>query len=339
MQGECVFRAAREADYPDVACALQTWWTLPGLGEAGARERAALLPRLWLQHFSSTSLVVERDGRFAAFLVGFLSADRPDEGYIHFVGVAPDARGVGLGRSLYRHFFATCRRAGRTRVRCVTSPANTASIAFHAAMGFGREAGDDGDTAVPSGAMRDYDGPGVHRVAFVRELLPEPAGPIAVTRLAPGEPVGRDFAELVSGVFVGEGYVDAARVGDALEPAVIASRGTPFVARAAGGLAAGLALIVDPENRHRQVAIGGELEVHLMAVAPAQRRAGVGSALLDACIHEARRREARRLVLSTQPTMTAAHALYEKHGFARNQARDWTRRDGRHFWVYELTLR
>jgi ribosomal protein S18 acetylase RimI-like enzyme len=161
-------RQAREEDYPAIAGALQTWWTQPGMNEAGARERAALVPRLWLQHFAGTSLVAEDDGRLTGFLIGFLSKDRPDEGYIHFVGVAPDARRTNVGRTLYLRFFETCRRAGRTRVRCVTSPQNTLSIAFHTAMSFEIEPGTVG--AGPVLAKADYDGPGVDRVAFVRAL-------------------------------------------------------------------------------------------------------------------------------------------------------------------------
>jgi ribosomal protein S18 acetylase RimI-like enzyme len=157
-------RGAREADYPTVAAAIQAWWTQPGLDTpAAARERAALVPRLWLQHFAATSTIAERDGRLVGFLIAFLSQDRGDEGYIHFVGVAPDERGGGIGRQLYERFFATVRAAGRRWVRCVTSPTNTLSIAFHEAMGFAIERS-GGELAKP-----DYDGPGVPRVAFVRD--------------------------------------------------------------------------------------------------------------------------------------------------------------------------
>src|SRR5580658_2459556 len=142
-------RKASEADYSNVAAALQTWWTMPGFDrEAAARERAALVPRLWLQHFAGTSLVAEGDRRFVGFLIGFLSPDRAEEGYIHFVGVAPDARGKGVGRALYERFFDLCRQAGRARVCCVTSPQNSSSIAFHAAMGFDAEPGTEGTGAV-----------------------------------------------------------------------------------------------------------------------------------------------------------------------------------------------
>jgi ribosomal protein S18 acetylase RimI-like enzyme len=160
-----VFRSATEADYAAVAAALQSWWTMPGFDtEAAARERAALVPRLWLQHFAGTSWIFERGGQLEGFLIGFLSPDRADEGYIHFVGVAPDRRGQGIGRQLYERFFERCRHAGRHRIRCITSPGNTGSIAFHQAMGFDLER--TGDTVVKP----DYDGPGVPRVAFVRSL-------------------------------------------------------------------------------------------------------------------------------------------------------------------------
>jgi ribosomal protein S18 acetylase RimI-like enzyme len=164
-------RQAREEDYAAIAAGIQTWWTQPGVSSgAGARERAALVPRLWLQHFAGTSVVAERANRLLGFLIGFLSPDRPEEGYIHFAGVAPEARGEGLGRRLYERFFETCRRTGRTCVRCVTSPQNTLSIAFHMAMGFHAEPGTEG--AGPVLAKADYDGPSVHRVAFVRALTP-----------------------------------------------------------------------------------------------------------------------------------------------------------------------
>jgi predicted GNAT superfamily acetyltransferase len=162
-------RAARESDYPAISAALADWWTLPGFDtDAAKRERAALVPRLWLQHFAGTSVVAERDGALVGFLIGFLSADRATEAYIHFVGVAPAARGAGVGRTLYERFFEASRAHGRTHVRCVTTPTNSASIAFHAAMGFRVEPGGEEIEGVT--AKRDYDGPGMHRVAFVRDL-------------------------------------------------------------------------------------------------------------------------------------------------------------------------
>ncbi|MFD6056237.1 GNAT family N-acetyltransferase [Agromyces sp. NPDC060279] len=125
------------------------------------------MPRLFFQHFSTTSFVVEdEDGRLVAFLVRFLSQTEPDSAYIHFVGVDPLRQGQGLGRALYRAFFEVAAEHGRRVVRSVTSPENTASQAFHERLGFSA-----------SEVIPHYDGPGLARVAFSVE-----AGPGAVHR-------------------------------------------------------------------------------------------------------------------------------------------------------------
>ncbi|MGW2639086.1 N-acetyltransferase family protein [Streptomyces sp. NPDC001348] len=146
-------------DHPRVLAVLESWWG--GLkGRSGARERALLLPRLYFQHFTTTSRLVERgNGELAAFLVGFLSQTDPETAYVHFVGVDPALHGQGVGRALYQSFFELARTHGRRFVRCVTSPENTASQAFHTRLGF---------TVSP--VRQDYDGPGLDRVTFTRDL-------------------------------------------------------------------------------------------------------------------------------------------------------------------------
>jgi ribosomal protein S18 acetylase RimI-like enzyme len=51
---------------------------------------------------------------------------------------------------------------------------------------------------------------------------------------------------------------------------------------------------------------------------------------------EAQGRGATRIVLSTQPAMVAAHALYRKIGFRDCPERDWSRSDGRRFVAFVL---
>jgi GNAT superfamily N-acetyltransferase len=101
---------------------MDDWWG--GFqGEAGARQRALLLPRLFFQHFANSSYLVERvDRRLVAFLIGFLSQSRPDEAYIHFVGVDPVLRRVGLAAALYRRFFEHAKQRGARSVAAITSP-------------------------------------------------------------------------------------------------------------------------------------------------------------------------------------------------------------------------
>ncbi|MDR5570105.1 GNAT family N-acetyltransferase [Paenibacillus larvae] len=47
-----------------------------------------------------------------------------------------------IGRKLYQTFFNTVKKHGDEIVRCVTSPLNKSSIAYHTKMGFVIEKGD-----------------------------------------------------------------------------------------------------------------------------------------------------------------------------------------------------
>lgn len=119
-----------------------------------------MLPKLFFIHFEGTSFVAEdAEGELLGFVCGFLSQTSDVEAYIHFVGVTPEDRGEGLGKLLYERFFDEARESGRTVVRCVTSPVNQRSLAFHEAMGF------EVERVVP-----DYDGPGEDRVLLVKQL-------------------------------------------------------------------------------------------------------------------------------------------------------------------------
>ncbi|HEU4970394.1 MAG TPA: GNAT family N-acetyltransferase [Gaiellaceae bacterium] len=121
---------------------------------------APILPKLFFIHFEGTSFVAEdTSGELLGFVCGFLSQTADDEAYIHFIGVTPEDRGDGLGRALYERFFEEARANGRTSVRCVTSPVNQGSLAFHEAMGFQVER-----------VVEDYDGPGEDRVLLVKQL-------------------------------------------------------------------------------------------------------------------------------------------------------------------------
>ena len=119
----------------------------------------AALPRLFLDHFHHSSLVVDGAAGPDAFLIGILSPSEPDRAYIQFVGVSPAARGAGLARQLYEEFFALARGDGRRLAAAVTAPANAGSVAFHRAMGF-----------TVTGPVADYDGPGRDKIVFEREL-------------------------------------------------------------------------------------------------------------------------------------------------------------------------
>ena len=59
----------------------------------------------------------------------------------------------------------------------------------------------------------------------------------------------------------------------------------------------------------------GELHINNVAVRPEFRRRGIGAALLEQVIHEARRRKANTAFLEVRSANHAAQSLYEKCGF------------------------
>lgn len=66
---------------------------------------SAMLPRLFFEYFSDTSLIAEASGERIGFLVGFMPPTPSADAYVHFVGVHPDYRHAGVGRALYEAFF------------------------------------------------------------------------------------------------------------------------------------------------------------------------------------------------------------------------------------------
>ncbi|HWG64191.1 MAG TPA: GNAT family N-acetyltransferase, partial [Streptosporangiaceae bacterium] len=108
--GQMRTRQAKPADYPAISGVVDVWWGRPVL---------ASLPRLFLDHFWRSSLVIDgRDGP-VAFLIGILSPSDPQRAYIHFAGVAPALRHGGLARTMYEEFFDMARADGRHVVSAV----------------------------------------------------------------------------------------------------------------------------------------------------------------------------------------------------------------------------
>lgn len=153
-------RNACPSDYRSIICVLDAWW--------GGRRMSDMLPKLFFTHFRETSFIAELNGNPIGFLIGFLSQSHAEEAYIHFVGIDPDFRKQGIATALYQQFFQTAQALGRVRVRCVTSPVNQGSIAYHLHLGFEAEPSETEVEGVPY--HLDYDGSGEHRVLFVKHL-------------------------------------------------------------------------------------------------------------------------------------------------------------------------
>jgi ribosomal protein S18 acetylase RimI-like enzyme len=144
------------ADHQKIIVVMKDWW--------GGRDLTPMLPKLFLDHFCDTSFIIEKEEDLIAFLIGFLSPSRPREGYIHFVGVHPNYRGIGLGEFLYHRFFNSCKKNHRDTIRACTSPVNKGSIAFHTKVGFSISKGNGDIDGIQ--VSLDYNGPGDLKVLF-----------------------------------------------------------------------------------------------------------------------------------------------------------------------------
>jgi len=127
------------------------------------------LPRYWgerdmrwghlfplVHEFGATCVVADSPTGIRGYLMGWVNPERV--GYVHFIATRDDARGTGLGRRLHAEFARLAAEHGATRLKAITSVANTNSVAFHTAIGFSAEVVDD------------YAGEGEPRVVFMRTL-------------------------------------------------------------------------------------------------------------------------------------------------------------------------
>lgn len=123
---------------------------------------------MFFREFAGTAFAARRpaDGgeagdQIVGYLLGFVAPT--GDGYIHFVAVRDDARGLGLGRRLYETFTAAAIERGATALKALTSPGNTGSVAFHRRIGF---------TQMTLAA--DYAGSGRPRIIMRRPLARRP---------------------------------------------------------------------------------------------------------------------------------------------------------------------
>jgi ribosomal protein S18 acetylase RimI-like enzyme len=144
--------------------------------------------------------------------------------------------------------------------------------------------------------------------------------------------------ELLTSVFVSGGYTRPDAAPRFLKRSVIDGTGEFLVGVDGNGEVLGAVLLVMEPSRMRQVARDGEAEFRILGVGDEARGRGVGRGLVEECLTRARAHGMQRMVLSTQPTMLAAHALYESLGFIREPERDWTTSEGSARLVYGMDM-
>jgi len=93
-----------------------------------------------------------------------------------------------------------------------------------------------------------------------------------------------------------------------------------------------------PGSPWREIATADEGEFRMLAVSPAARRLGVGNALTGLVLDRFRELGFGSVVLSSLAQMSAAHRIYERHGFRRVPDRDWSPHDGVHLVAFRKEL-
>ena len=79
-----------------------------------------------------------------------------------------------------------------------------------------------------------------------------------------------------------------------------------------------------PGSPWREIGRDGEGEFRMLAVDPASRGLGAGTALARLCEERAREDGAAGMALSSLAVMTDAHRIYGRLGYSRDPGRDWS---------------
>lgn len=145
---DMIVRGITKKDFDYIVSVFDAWWGGP------STERAS---PFFFYELGEHALIAELDGRVVGFLLG-LAVPKTGVGYVHLVGIDPNARRHGVGKSLYQHFEAACRRTGFKQIKAIGMVGHEASWKFHSALGFeARE-------------ISDYAGPGRARMVFTKSL-------------------------------------------------------------------------------------------------------------------------------------------------------------------------
>jgi GNAT superfamily N-acetyltransferase len=138
---------------------VDSWW---------GKNVSNQLHKLFFIHFQQTCFVYEENDLLLGFLIGFISQTNKNEAYIHYICVHPEYRQMKIARTLYEAFINCVQQEGCNTIRCITSPMNKSSIAFHTKMGFSIEGGDAEIDGIQISS--DYGGKGQDRVLFYKAL-------------------------------------------------------------------------------------------------------------------------------------------------------------------------
>ncbi|MDM4720608.1 N-acetyltransferase [Micromonospora sp. WMMA1363] len=163
----------------------------------------------------------------------------------------------------------------------------------------------------------------------LRVRLAGPADFVAVARLtvaayeADGQLKGETgYAEVLADVATRAEHGDVLVVVDQATAAVLGS-----------------VTFVLPGTRYAELSGPGEAEFRMLAVDPAAQGRGVGAALVDECVARAAKGGCSAVVICVRDGFAAsAQRLYQRRGFVRVPAKDWSPLAGVHLLALRLDL-
>lgn len=120
-----------------------------------------------------------------------------------------------------------------------------------------------------------------------------------------------------------------------LADATTRARDAELVVAVSGSELLGTVTWCPPGSPYRELSVSDDQgELRTLSVAPQARGRGIGGALVDWCLQEARRTSLEEVVLSSLPEMRTAHRLYLSRGFERRPASDWSPYEGVDLWAF-----
>jgi ribosomal protein S18 acetylase RimI-like enzyme len=146
------------------------------------------------------------------------------------------------------------------------------------------------------------------------------------------------IAELTVAVYVQGGLASEEYSTELADVAGRATRSELLVVRDAGGEVVGSVALVLSGDYGNVTTSDEEAAFRMLVVDPQAQGQGIGELLVTSCLDRARAAGKRRMVLSTDPRMTAAHRLYGRLGFRRLPERDWSPMPGIDLLVYARDL-
>ena len=149
----------------------------------------------------------------------------------------------------------------------------------------------------------------------------QPLGELIVSAYSSQGPLSDEYAAVLRDV--------ASRAADAA--VLVAVNGS-------GELLGGVTYVASADSRYAEFTAPDDSAFRMLAVDPTSQGGGVGQALVEAVIEQARSDRKRRLTLLTAPWMEAAHRLYGRLGFEPAPELDVVLESGTRLRGYALEL-